>query len=133
MLIHRDYRDSTGSIIKIYDDRIEFFNSGGLYGNLSKEDLLSFNYQSQVRNKLITKSFKEIGKVDRYGSGIKRVFTTCDNYGIIAPIIKVKPNSVEFILFKQKTDQKTIHDKIVDLIIENKYITSSNSLDSKAA
>ena len=102
MLVHRDYRDSSGSIIKIYDDRIEFFNPGGLYGNLTKEELLNFNYQPQARNKLIAKAFKEIGKVEKYGSGMKRIFTICKEYGIMAPQINVKPNSFELVLFKEK-------------------------------
>ena len=31
MIVHRDYRDSSDSVIKIFDDRIEFFNPGDLY------------------------------------------------------------------------------------------------------
>jgi ATP-dependent DNA helicase RecG len=102
MIVHRDYRDSSGSIIKIYDDKIEFFNPGGLYGNLTKEELLNFNYQPQARNKLIAKAFKEIGKVEKYGSGMKRIFTICEEYGIIAPQINIKENSFELVLFKEK-------------------------------
>ena len=102
MLVHRDYRESSGSLIKIYDDKIEFFNPGGLYGNLTKEELLSFNYQPQARNKLIAKAFKEIGKVEKYGSGMKRIFMICNEYGIIAPQINIKPNSFELVLYKEK-------------------------------
>lgn len=105
MLVHRDYRDSNGSIIKIYDDKIEFYNPGGLYGDLTEQELLKFNYQPQARNKLIAKAFKEIGKVERYGSGVKRIFTICKNYGIIPPQINVKRNSFEVVLFKQKLNE----------------------------
>jgi len=31
MIVHRDYRSSSDSIIKIFNNRIEFFNPGGLY------------------------------------------------------------------------------------------------------
>lgn len=102
MIIHRDYRDSSGSVIKIYDDRIEFFNPGGLYGNLTEDELLMFNYHPQARNKLIAKAFKEIGKIEKYGSGIKRIFTICENYGIIPPKINIKPNSFEIVLYKKE-------------------------------
>lgn len=30
MIVHRGYRDPSNSIIKIFDDRIEFFNPGEL-------------------------------------------------------------------------------------------------------
>ncbi len=98
MLVHRDYRSSNGSIIKIYDDRIEFYNPGGLYGDLTLENLLNFKYSSQTRNKLIADAFKEIGVIEKYGSGIKRIFTICDNYGVIPPKININENSFEFIL-----------------------------------
>ena len=44
MLVDRDYRDSNGSIIKIYDDKIEFYNLEDLYGDITEQELLKFNY-----------------------------------------------------------------------------------------
>ena len=41
MVVHRDYRDSSASIIKIFDNRIEFYNPGKLYGGITVQDLLS--------------------------------------------------------------------------------------------
>ena len=105
MLVHRDYRNSNGSIIKIYDDRIEFYNPGGLYGDLTLENLLKLKYSSQTRNKLIADAFKEIGIIEKYGSGIKRIFTICKNYGVVQPIINVNKNSFEFVLFKKKLNE----------------------------
>ena len=127
MLVHRDYRSSNGSIIKIYDDRIEFYNPGGLYGDLTLNNLLKFKYSSQTRNKLIADAFKEIGIIEKYGSGIKRIFTICDNYGIIPPKINANKNSFELVLYKdktdQKTDQKTDEELIIELISSNRNIT----------
>ena len=51
MIVHRDYRDSSGSVIKIFDNRIEFFNPGKLYGGITITDLLSGNYTSKSRYK----------------------------------------------------------------------------------
>ncbi|MDR3366938.1 MAG: putative DNA binding domain-containing protein, partial [Prevotellaceae bacterium] len=44
MIVHRDYYDSGDSIIKIFDDRIEFFNPGNLSEGLTVERLLSDAY-----------------------------------------------------------------------------------------
>ena len=85
MVVHRDYRDSSGSIIKIFDNRIEFYNPGKLYGDITLADLLSGNYSSKVRNKLIARAFKEAGIIEKYGSGIKRVLDICKDHGIIPP------------------------------------------------
>lgn len=104
MIVHRDYRDSAHSIIKIFDDRIEFFNPGKLYGNLTVKQLISDNYTSQARNKLIAKTFKEAGLIERYGSGIKRAINICKNYGIQQPAFEEVFNGFRVILFKEKLD-----------------------------
>ena len=115
MLIHRDYRESSGSIIKIFDDRIEFYNPGGLYGNLTIKKLLSLNYKSQVRNKLIANAFKDIGKIEKYGTGMKRVFSICEGYGIIPPRFNNLGNGFEVLLFKEKlNDNDTVNDTVND-------------------
>lgn len=61
MIVHRDYRKSSDSVIKIFDDKIEFFNPGNLYGEYSVADLLSGNYKYRARNKMVAYAFKEIG------------------------------------------------------------------------
>jgi len=102
MIVHRDYRDSSGSIIKIYDTKIEFFNPGKLFGGITIKDLLSDNYTSQTRNKLIAKAFKETGIIERYGTGIKRILDICKNYGVVPPIFEEVFNGFKVTLFKEK-------------------------------
>ena len=104
MIVHRDYRESSGSTIKIFDDRIEFYNPGKLFGGITMEDLLTNNYTSQARNKVIAKAFKEIGSVERYGSGIKKVFDICRDYGVISPKFEEKFNGFFVTLYKEKLD-----------------------------
>lgn len=81
MIVHRDYQDSGDSIIKMFDDRIEFFNPGRLTEGLTVAELLSDNYSPKARNKLINLMFKEAGLVEKYGSGIKRIMDNCNNHG----------------------------------------------------
>ena len=110
MIVHRDYRSSNASIIKIYDDRITFYNPGTLYGNLTIEDLLSGIYVSQTRNKLIAKSFKEVGFIERYGSGILRVRQICRDYGIIEPKFEEVFDGFRVTLFKEKVSSDGLND-----------------------
>ncbi len=115
MVVHRDYRDSSGSIIKILDDRIEFFNPGNLYGGITIDDLLTGNYSSKTRNKLIAKAFKEVGLIERYGSGIRRIIDICSNYGVKQPVFEEVFNGFRVVLFKEKTDvTKDVKDTIKD-------------------
>jgi ATP-dependent DNA helicase RecG len=73
MIIHRDYRSASDSIVKVYDERIEFYNPGRLPESITIEDLLSNNYKSTPRNKLIADFCKSIGLIEKYGSGIQRI------------------------------------------------------------
>jgi ATP-dependent DNA helicase RecG len=73
MIIHRDYRSSTDSVIKIFDNKIEFYNPGKLPDDITIEDLLSNNYKSIPRNKSVADFFKNLGLIEKYGSGIGRI------------------------------------------------------------
>lgn len=135
MIVHRDYRDSAASIIKIFDDRIEFYNPGKLVGGITIENLLSNNYTSQARNKLIAKAFKEVGMIERYGSGIRRILNICEEYGIIQPKIEEIFNGFRILLYKEKlnvTDNDTdavveVVDKVVDKVIDKVVDKISNN------
>lgn len=140
MIVHRDYRDSSGSIIKIFDDRIEFFNPGKLYGGITINDLLTDNYISQVRNKLIAKAFKETGIIERYGSGIRRILAICKNYGIVPPRIEEAFNGFKFTLFKKKITVNVgvnVGDNVGDNVGENRpaqilnMIKKNNTISAK--
>ncbi|WP_293709228.1 RNA-binding domain-containing protein [uncultured Parabacteroides sp.] len=73
MIIHRDYRSASDSIVKIYPDKIEFYNPGRLPDNITVEDLWANTYKSTPRNKLIADFCKDLGIVEKYGSGIRRI------------------------------------------------------------
>lgn len=101
MILHRDYRDSSTSIIKIFDDRIEFFNPGALYGGITIEKLLTGNYSSKTRNKLLAKAFKESGLIEQYGSGIMRIRRICKEYGLNDPLFQEMQEGFKVTLFKE--------------------------------
>ena len=88
------------------------------------QDLLTGRYTSKSRNKLIAKAFKEVGLIERYGSGIIRIHKICNDYGIIEPIFKEVLQGLMVILYKAKsggTEQK-VTDKVTDnqkAILEN--------------
>ena len=140
MVAHRDYRDSSGSTIKIFDNRIEFYNPGKLFGGITIEDLKSGNYTSKSRNKLIAKAFKEAGLIERFGSGIYRIQQICKDYGVIEPVFEEIANGFQAVLFNEKLNTKNkvtekvteqVTEKvtknqqmILDYIIENPAITS---------
>ena len=76
------------SSVKIYDNRIEFFNPGNLPESITEENLIAGDYVSNSRNKLIAKIFKNINWIEKYGSGIKRIIKLFADYGSPAPVFE---------------------------------------------
>ena len=75
-VIHKDYRDPTDVIIKIFDDSIEFTNPGELFGPLNLESLKTDFYRASHRNKLLAEAFYLTGQVEKYGTGYIRMRRT---------------------------------------------------------
>jgi ATP-dependent DNA helicase RecG len=72
-VVHRDYKNFSDIIIKIFDDRILFTNPGRLYGNLILADLERDDYVSSLRNRLLAEAFYLTGDIERYGTGFVRI------------------------------------------------------------
>ena len=88
MVIHRDYRSSSDSIVKIFDHKIEFYNPGRLPDSITIEDLLNNNYKSTPRNRLIADFCKSAGIIEKYGSGIQRIINYFNEANLPKPIFE---------------------------------------------
>jgi len=124
MIIHRDYRSSSDSIVKIFNDKIEFYNPGRLPDTISVEDLLSNNYKSTPRNKKIAEFFKDLGLIEKYGSGIGRIIDYFKNDGLPAPEFKNISDGFQvtvFAVIAEKSSEKS--SEILQLIKNNSQIT----------
>jgi len=122
-VVHRDYF-STGHIqIDIFLDRVEISNPGGLIKGLTKKD---FGKVSLPRNPLIMDLMLRVNKVEKIGSGIRRIKDSMKAYGL-----DVKFESTGFfrVILKRpsiQTVEKTVEknvEKIIFLINENPRIT----------
>ncbi len=118
-IIHRDYKSPTDIQIKIFDKEITIFNPGGLFGNLTIEDLKTDNYQAQSRNKLITEAFYLTKDIEKYGSGYRRVREQIAKYPTM--YFNFEENSGGYLVKigyeKQKTNKVT--DKVTDNVTDN--------------
>ena len=85
MIVHRDYRAKSESTIKIFSDHILFYNPGQLPDGITIEQLRQNNYVSKPYNKQIAKIFKEMGEIERFGTGVKRVCDMFIDYGLPKP------------------------------------------------
>ncbi|MCP5106726.1 MAG: winged helix-turn-helix transcriptional regulator [bacterium] len=115
-IVHRDYRDASDSVIKIFDDRIEFYNPGKLPEGLSIEILLSGDYTSTIRNKKIAEIFKEANIIEKYGSGIGRILDEFEAYGLPAPKFEEIGNGFRATAFKEPIKSDRVKDRVNDRV-----------------
>ncbi|MCD6214443.1 MAG: transcriptional regulator, partial [Candidatus Desulfofervidus sp.] len=94
-ILHRDYLRAINVQIKVYDDRIWFYNVGGLPEDWDTEKLLS-SHASMPRNPTIFNIFYLAGIVESVGSGIERMTNALKEAGL--PELKIEANHVDFTL-----------------------------------
>ena len=86
-IVHRNYAIKGTSIyVRIYDDRVEIENPGGLPDGITKRD---FAKSSVRRNPIIADLFHRVGKVERMGSGIERMRELMRNAGLKEPMFEM--------------------------------------------
>lgn len=136
MIVHRDYRSAADSVVKIFPDHIEFYNPGTLPNGMTIEELMSNRYKSQPRNKQIADIFKDMGDIEKYGSGIKRVVGKFIAEGLPVPKWELVSDGVCVTVWKKEnlesdkvTDQESDKEKVefVDKEIDKKRFTDQES------
>lgn len=81
---HADYSQRGAPIrVMVYDDRVEIESPGLLAFGLTMDDIQ--NGVSKLRNRVIGRVFKELGLIEQWGSGIRRMIDTCCEQGLTAP------------------------------------------------
>ncbi len=124
-LIHRDYSTYTSNIINIYkDESIELISYGGLYGNITVEDVLAG--LSTSRNPYLQALFMRIKRVEAIGSGLRRVNAYYENLGLDFKI-KALPSSfvveIPRISMNEDLDKQIDNGKIIEFINKSGFIT----------
>jgi len=132
-LIHRDYSITGTQInVDIFDDRVEITNPGGLVRGLSQQAL--GKGVSIRRNELIADLFSRLRKVERAGTGIRRMRESLAKAGLKEPEFEIDGffravfrRSPEFSLkptqkTTQNATQKTTQ-KILDAIKRDPRVT----------
>jgi ATP-dependent DNA helicase RecG len=99
MIIHRDYRSSADSIVKIFGNKIEFYNPGLLPDEITMDDLLAGAYKSIPRNKLIADICKDMRIIEKYGSGIGRIRDCFKSEGLPEPIFEIIAGGFQVTVF----------------------------------
>jgi ATP-dependent DNA helicase RecG len=100
-LAHRDYRSSSKTQVRIFDDRIEFWNPGRLPEGWTVETLKE-KHESKPFNPLIAKAFFWIKYIEEVGTGTNKIIEWCKDWGIAEPDFEYAGSSVVITLRKSK-------------------------------
>lgn len=76
-LIHRDYTASGDIQVRVYDDRLEIWNPGGLPEDMDPTLLRMDPHPSRRRNERLAHVFHMAGMIERWGTGTLRMINAC--------------------------------------------------------
>ena len=120
-LVHRDYSNDGRDIkIGIYDHIVNIVSPGGFPSTITQDDIL--DGRSEIRNKVIAKVFKELNYIEQWGSGIRRIKSSCKDRGLKEAEILEKGDFVDVSLYREVSLKK------VTTLKENSYTNHQNSI-----
>lgn len=105
-IVHRNYHLSSPTKIAIYDNRIEVFSPGSFPGPLHAKNLrMGLTY---IRNTAITRVFRELGLMEKLGSGFSTLFESYEARGLPEPQVIEGENYIKCILPRPTTAHKKV-------------------------
>ncbi|MDY4079889.1 MAG: ATP-binding protein [Clostridium sp.] len=107
-LVHRDYSihtDYTPITIKIFSDRFEIENPGGLYGRMTIDQLGKVS--ADTRNPFIANALEILGETENRYSGIPTIINAMKEYGLPEPKFESERGIFRATLYNQ-SNQETI-------------------------
>jgi ATP-dependent DNA helicase RecG len=129
-IVHADYTVRGANIqIAIFSDRLEITNPGGLPYGLTLEKALSGI--SQLRNRVIGHVFRELGLIERWGSGMGRMIEVCRQQGITEPKFEELDHYFRVTLYHDKQREMKVSISWQQDLIE--YLKSHVDINAKAA
>lgn len=145
---HKDYTISQNNEVAIFKNRIEIYNPGTFPMGLTPEDFITGSERSIKRNPLLSQILYYSKDVESFGTGIRRIVTTCEKSKVKVEfkllkagfeVIFYRPKAKEFENIKNdekkptvKTDDKKATIKSDDkkrLIIE--YLKTNETAKNK--
>lgn len=128
---HRDYESSSKVQVRIFDDRMEFWNPGRLPDGWTTETLKQM-HESVPTNPAIAKQFFWVKYIEEVGTGTNKIIEKCFDWGLPEPEFKCTGTSLVVTLWKTKLTDEYLaaldlnerQRKIINYLKKNNRITS---------
>jgi ATP-dependent DNA helicase RecG len=106
---HRDYTAPESNKIAIYRDRVEIWNPGNFPEGYKPIDFVKKELPSVLRNPLIANILFLSEDVEKWGSGLRRIYEECKSSGV-----KVKFDVLKYgfsvVFYRSKTESNSIEE-----------------------
>ena len=132
-IIHKEY-PGYSTQMRVYNDRIWLWNSGGLPEGITFEQFMGA-HSSCPRNRLIARAFYLAGFIESWGRGINKIKTEFVENGLEAPVYKEEMGGMSVYITRKKDlygEDGTVNDGANGTandtvnVVENKDITTNN-------
>ncbi len=107
----------------VYDDRLEVTSPGGLYNGLTYEEVM--NGHSKLRNRAIANVFNQMGLVESWGTGIRRILEAAEEYELPMPKVQAFDDMFRINLYRNMLSEKPI--KYPNMLMEESVKYGENS------
>ena len=91
-IAHRDYRQHGYVQVSVLPGSVEVVSPGALYDGLTKDEMLAG--KSKLRNPVLADVFHKMGIIEKWGTGLPRIFARCAKVGVPEPRISVGGSTV---------------------------------------
>lgn len=110
IIVHRNYHLKSPSKVAIYEDRVEFFSPGRFPGPFVEKNVLSgITY---LRNPALCKVLREAKYIEKLGSGLIKIFSSFEEYGLETPQLIDGGDYVKCILPRKLKELTDIDDSV---------------------
>jgi predicted HTH transcriptional regulator len=96
--------------VAIYDDRVEIENPGILLPGMTIEDVRQG--VSKIRNRVIARVFRELGLIEQWGSGFRRILDEAEKQNLPEPVLEEIGMKVRFTVFLAENISPIKHEVI---------------------
>jgi len=117
-LCHRDYSNLKGNEVAIFKDRVEIYNPGQFPEEYEPEDFIKGDERSILRNPLIANTLYLRSDIERWGSGLKRIYEACTKDSVKVEFRKLKSGFL-VIFYRREGPEFRLVDRLVEGLAEN--------------
>src|SRR3989338_3077048 len=121
-LSHRDYANRKANEIAVFRDRLEIYNPGQFPEGYTPKDFIKGTERSILRNPLIAHTLYLSKDIERWGSGLKRIYDACTEESVKVEFQELKSGFLVVFNRKEEGPKRVLKEVLKDLTENQKKI-----------